>query len=163
MLGAQKKPQGDERLLNPYFAVCLFMQFVYMVSFNMTIPLIANYVVALGHSTAMGGFVAGNVLPVRTCFSPSCWFRRRPRRQKGASHGRMRHSGRLVRRLCLRPECGDAGCVSHSACTGALHSNDGAGSGCHRVRAHETLGRRRGLCGHCCDARACDWAEPGRF
>ena len=74
MLGAQKKPQGDERLLNPYFAVCLFMPFVYMVSFNMTIPLIANYVVALGHSTAMGGFVAGMFSLFALVFRPLVGF-----------------------------------------------------------------------------------------
>lgn len=74
MRSVQKRSESEERLLNPYFAACLFMQFVYMVSFNMTIPLVANYVVALGHTAAMGGFVAGMFSLCALVFRPFVGF-----------------------------------------------------------------------------------------
>ncbi len=49
----------QERLWNKYFLICLVLQFFYMLSFNMTAPLIAQYSILLGESTAMAGLIAG--------------------------------------------------------------------------------------------------------
>ena len=48
-----------EKLFNRNFVLCVLMQFWFMIAFNMTLPLIAQYVVVLGESATMGGFVAG--------------------------------------------------------------------------------------------------------
>ena len=46
-------------MLNRRFVLCVVMQFWFMIAFNMTLPLIAQYVVYLGETTTMAGFVAG--------------------------------------------------------------------------------------------------------
>ena len=46
-------------MFNRNFVLCLVMQLWFTIAFNMTVPLIAQYVVTLGETTAMAGFVAG--------------------------------------------------------------------------------------------------------
>lgn len=49
----------DGKLWNKGFALCLLLQTVYMLSFNMVTPLIAQYAVLIGETTAMAGLIAG--------------------------------------------------------------------------------------------------------
>lgn len=46
-------------MFNKSFVLCLIMQFWFWIAFNMALPLIAQYVVDMGASAAMAGFVAG--------------------------------------------------------------------------------------------------------
>ena len=48
-----------EKMTNRSFVLCLILQFWFWIAFNMTLPLIAKYVVAMGASSTMAGFVAG--------------------------------------------------------------------------------------------------------
>ena len=48
-----------EKMANRSFVLCLIMQFWFWIAFNMTLPLIAQYVVDMGASSATAGFVAG--------------------------------------------------------------------------------------------------------
>ena len=47
------------RLCNKFFVVCLALQTLYMLSFNMVTPLVAHYVVELGGNASEAGVVAG--------------------------------------------------------------------------------------------------------
>ena len=49
----------QEKVWNKSFTLCFLVQSVYMLSFNMITPLIAQYVEILGGTTAIAGFIAG--------------------------------------------------------------------------------------------------------
>ena len=51
-----EKPKS---LVNKNFILCWFMQFFFMFSFNITVALIAKYVVHLGESATVAGIIAG--------------------------------------------------------------------------------------------------------
>lgn len=60
----------QSKLWNKFFAFCLILQSLYMLSFNMVTPLIAHYVVDLGGSTFEAGVVAGMFSLLAFLFRP---------------------------------------------------------------------------------------------
>ena len=62
------------KLFNRNFVLCLIVHFWYMLSFHMTTPQIAQFVVALGESTAIAGLVAGIFSLLALVFRPFSGF-----------------------------------------------------------------------------------------
>ena len=59
-----------DKMFNKCFVLCLLMQFWFMIAFNMTLPLIAQYVVDMGESATMAGFAAGIFSFLALAFRP---------------------------------------------------------------------------------------------
>ncbi len=55
---------------NRYFILCLAVQTLYMLSFNMVTPLIAQYVEVLGGSVSLAGIIAGMFSLLALAFRP---------------------------------------------------------------------------------------------
>ena len=63
-----------EKMFNKCFVLCLLMQFWFMIAFNMTLPLIAQYVVDMGESATVAGFAAGIFSFLALAFRPILGF-----------------------------------------------------------------------------------------
>ena len=62
------------KLWNKYFILCWVMQFLYFMAFNMSVPMIAKYVVFLGESVTIAGLVAGFFSVLALCIRPFVSF-----------------------------------------------------------------------------------------
>ena len=58
------------KLFNKWFIICVMVNFMFGTGFYITVPLLAQYVVELGASTAMAGFVAGIFSVMGLVFRP---------------------------------------------------------------------------------------------
>ena len=66
----KRRGRPDVGLFNRNFVLCLLVQFWFMLSFMMTTPQIAQFVVAMGESTTIAGFVAGIFSIMALAFRP---------------------------------------------------------------------------------------------
>ena len=62
------------KLMNRNFVISLLVQFWFMMSFFMSQPLVAQFVVNMGESTALAGFVAGIFSILALVFRPVSGF-----------------------------------------------------------------------------------------
>lgn len=61
-------------IFNKYFTMCLILQLLLMIAFNMSVPLIAKYVVYLGESTTLAGVIAGMFSLLALVYRPISGF-----------------------------------------------------------------------------------------
>jgi len=61
-------------LFNKYFTLCLIMQLLIMIAFNMSVPLIAKYVIYLGESATVAGVIAGMFSLLALLYRPIAGF-----------------------------------------------------------------------------------------
>ena len=66
----QNTMKAKDPLLNKNLMLCCLLQFLFMTSFNLTVPIIALYVVSLGGSYSLAGLVAGLFALADIAFRP---------------------------------------------------------------------------------------------